>query len=111
MRGVKSMAISVFPLRRSSQTEQFLEELSSHPSEGIKRVKILCPLPAISLCSLLACMYVAMPLHHRTHACHQRRSKATSLDTYGSLRIPYPLPRFWICSLGLVVVLCPSAIH
>src|SRR5258708_13058211 len=53
------------------------------------RGKILCPLPAISLCSILACSCIAMSLHHKTRECHQRRSRATSLETYSSLRNPW----------------------
>ena len=30
-----------------------------------------------------------MPLHHKTRECHQRLSRATSLETYSSLRIPW----------------------
>src|SRR5258708_39920497 len=53
------------------------------------RGKILCPLPAISLCSILACSCIAMSLHHKTRECHQRRSRAISLETYSSLRNPW----------------------
>src|SRR5260370_15835953 len=77
-----------------SQQTQFFKGLSFHLSEGIMRVKILCPLPAIPLSSLLACSYVAMPLHHKTSECHQSRSRATSLETYSSLRIPWDDPFF-----------------
>ena len=77
--------------------------MSYYPSEGIMRVKLLCPLPAISfVLFLLAWSYVAKPLPHRTHACHQRHSRATSLEIYSSLRIPWEQPDFFASSYASV---------
>src|SRR5260221_7683838 len=71
---------------------------------GISK-KICCPLPAIYFCSMLACSCVAMPLYHGTHKGHQSRSRATSLETYSSLRIPWAEPRF-LSTYSVIKNLC-----
>ncbi len=70
------------------------------------RGKILCPLPAISLCSILACSCIAMSLHHKTR---EYPSTQDDLERKPSQVLQYPNDREGaLANIPCLIRLCPN---